>query len=118
VGREDPARLPCVPTVHVPPPYRGPTGGEAEIPVEGATVRECIDAVEGVHPGFAAQVLGEDGKAHRFVRLFVNGEPAELDQAVGASDSVEVLAAIAGGRPPTAARDARRPGTEERRSYF
>lgn len=86
-----------MPTVHVPPPYRGPTTGQGEIPVEGTTVRECIDAVESGHPGFAAQILDEGGKVHRFVRLFVNGEPAELDQPVDGSDSVEVLAAIAGG---------------------
>jgi len=86
-----------MPTVHVPPPYRGPTGGQAEIAVEGATVRQCLEAVEARHPGFAEQVLDGAGQVHRFVRLFVNGEPAELDAPVKDSDRVEVLAAIAGG---------------------
>ena len=65
--------------------------------VTGATVRECLDAVEARYPGFRAQVLDDAGQVHRFVRLFVNGEPAGLDQPVEGPDSVEVLAAIAGG---------------------
>ena len=89
-----------MPTVSIPPPYRGPTGGEAEIRVEGTTVLECIDAVEARHPGFRAQILDDGGGLHRFVRLFRNGEPLERDPlatAVGASDEIQVLAAIAGG---------------------
>jgi sulfur carrier protein ThiS len=90
-----------MPVVRVPPPYRGPTQGQAEIPVAGATVRECLEAVEKRHPGFLAQVLDGDGQLHRFVRLFVNGQALEarraLDTRVGAEDAVEVLAAIAGG---------------------
>jgi len=86
-----------MPSVHIPPPYRGPTAGQAEIAVEGATVRQCLEAVEARHPGFGEQVLDGSGQVHRFVRLFVNGEPAELDAPVKEADRVEVLAAIAGG---------------------
>lgn len=87
--------------VVVPPPYRGPTGGREAIEVEGATVRECLEAVEAHHPGFAGQVFDADGKVHGFVTLFVNGDEIDrtaLDTPVGASDRVEILAAIAGGR--------------------
>jgi molybdopterin converting factor small subunit len=89
-----------MPTVHVPPPYRGPTRGEAEIAVAGDTVRACLDAVEARYPGFRAQVLDAEGRVHRFVRLFLNGEPlgaGALAQPVRDGDRVEVLAAIAGG---------------------
>lgn len=89
-----------MPTVNVPPPYRGPTQGEAAIPVEGSTVGECLQAVEARYPGFGPQVLAADGRVHRFVKLFVNGEqiePAALDTAVSDGDEVEILAAIAGG---------------------
>ena len=66
----------------------------------GATVLECIEAVEALHPGFAAQVLDDAGSPHGFVKLFVNGD--EIDRgAVGTplrdGDEVEILAAIAGG---------------------
>jgi molybdopterin synthase sulfur carrier subunit len=89
-----------MPKVTVPPPYRGPTGGEGVIVVDGATVSECLDAVEARYPGFRQQVLSRDGRTHKFVKLFVNGEqiePDALDTAVGQDDEVEVLAAIAGG---------------------
>lgn len=89
-----------MPRVSIPPPYRGPTQGEAEVKVEGGTVRDCLEAMEARYPGFLAQVMTEAGEVHRFVRLFVNGrliDPAALDTAVGRDDEVRVLAAIAGG---------------------
>jgi hypothetical protein len=89
-----------MPLVRVPAPYRGPTRGEAEIPAAGATVRECLDDVETRYPGFRAQILDDDGRTHRFVRLFLNGQqlgPAALDARVGPEDALDVLAAIAGG---------------------
>ena len=89
-----------MPTVHVPPPYRGPTQGAAEIQVVASTVLECLEAVETLHPGFRDQVLDASGRPHRFVKLFVNGELLDgdaLTTRVGDADRVEVLAAIAGG---------------------
>ena len=86
-----------MPKVLIPPPYRGPTGGLESIEVAGATVRECIEAVEAAHPGFAAQVFDAAGEPHKFVRLFVNGDQAPPEADVAAGDEVEVLAAIAGG---------------------
>jgi molybdopterin converting factor small subunit len=89
-----------MPLVRVPAPYRGPTRGEAEIAAAGATVRECLDDMEARYPGFRAQILDDDGRTHRFVRLFLNGQllgPAALDARVGPDDALDVLAAIAGG---------------------
>lgn len=89
-----------MPKIRIPPPYRGPTQGLAEVAVDGATVRECIVAVDASHPGFAAQVLDSDGRVHSFVTLFVNGAEIArdaVDSAVAAGDVVEILAAIAGG---------------------
>jgi molybdopterin converting factor small subunit len=93
-----------MPQVVVPPPYRGPTQGRARIEVSGATVRECLLAVERRYPGFAEQVFDGAGKVHRFVSLFVNGDEIEreiereaLDRPLSDADRVEILAAIAGG---------------------
>jgi molybdopterin converting factor small subunit len=89
-----------MPTIDVPPPYRGPTRGVATVEVEGKTVGECLHAVEAQYPGFDAQIFDPQGRVHGFVRLFINGEPVErdaLDTEVSDSDTVEVLAAIAGG---------------------
>lgn len=89
-----------MPNVKIPPPYQGPTGGAAVVDVEGATVEECIRAVDRRYPGFGEQVFDARGGVHRFVKLFVNGSEVDrsaLDTAVGADDEVEILAAIAGG---------------------
>ena len=89
-----------MPTVLVPTAYRGPTRGEAEVAVEGATVRACLEAVEAKFPHFIEQVLDAEGNAHRFVKLFVNEEQIDnnaVDTPVEAGDRIEVLAAIAGG---------------------
>jgi molybdopterin converting factor small subunit len=89
-----------MPEVHVPPPYQGPTLGNGRIPVEGATVLACLEAVGEKYPGFLDQVLDADGSVHRFVQLFVNGDEIDrsaLSTPVGSSDRVEILAAIAGG---------------------
>ena len=89
-----------MPTVLVPTAYRGPTRGQAEVAVDGATVRECLKAVEAQFPGFLEQVVDASGNVHRFVKLFVNEvviDSAEVDRAVETDDRVEVLAAIAGG---------------------
>jgi molybdopterin converting factor small subunit len=89
-----------MPKVLIPPPYRGPTHGEAELAVEAQTVRGCIEAVEKKFPGFLPQVLDAQGKLHRFVKLFVNTEPVDakrLDQPLAAGDELEIVAAIAGG---------------------
>jgi molybdopterin converting factor small subunit len=89
-----------MPKVIVPPPYRGPTGGQGEVVVQGATVRDCLEEVERRFAGFLPQVVAADGSIHRFVRLFRNGERLEgaaLDAPVDGDDEVEILAAIAGG---------------------
>ena len=89
-----------MPRVSIPPPYQGPTQGKGEVTVAGRTILECLDAVEARYPGFRAQVVGPDGRAHKFVTLFVNGAQvasAGLDTTIGEDDEVAILAAIAGG---------------------
>ena len=89
-----------MPTVVVPPPYRGPTQGQERIEVDAATLRECLRAVGARFPGFSEQIFDATGAVHRFVELFVNGdqiERSDLDHPVGSDDRVEILAAIAGG---------------------
>ena len=89
-----------MPIVVIPPPYRGPTQGLERIEVAGRTVRDCIDAVDALYPGFGPQVLDANGQVHRFVKLFHNGDQLVGDvlaTAVAADDQLEVIAAIAGG---------------------
>jgi molybdopterin synthase sulfur carrier subunit len=89
-----------MPQVRIPPPYRGPTQGTAEIHVEGERVLECLEAVERKFPGFLAQVIDDDGNLHRFVKLFKNGRHLKgeaLSERLAPGDDLEIVAAIAGG---------------------
>ena len=89
-----------MPQVVVPPPYRGPTLGEAEISAAGSTVRECLEDVGRRYPGFIEQIFDGGGKVHKFVDVFINGDELdreEVDRVVGSEDRIEILAAVAGG---------------------
>ena len=89
-----------MPTVRIPPPYRGPTQGTAELRVEGGSVLECLEAVERKFPTFLPQVLDDDGNVHRFVKLFRNGTHLTrevLREPIAPDDDLEIIAAIAGG---------------------
>jgi hypothetical protein len=69
--------------------------------VEGATVREVIDALERRHPGFASYVVDETGRLRRHVNVFVGDEPIRdresLGDAVGPADKLFILQALSGG---------------------
>ena len=89
-----------MPRISVPPPYRGPTQGHAELETRGATLRECLEDADRQFPGFGEQVFDAQGRVHRFVNLFVNGDEidrGDVDRPVAETDSIEILAAIAGG---------------------
>lgn len=89
-----------MPSIRIPPPYRGPTLGAAEVSADGSTVLACLEAVERKYPGFLPQVLDEDGNLHRFVKLFKNGDHLVRDAlrtALAPGDDLEIIAAIAGG---------------------
>lgn len=89
-----------MPKVIIPPPYRGPTMGAAEVWVDGVTVRMCLDAVNAQYPGLRDLIYDADGQLPDFVRVFLNGVSIEtdgLDMPVATDDEVSLLAAIAGG---------------------
>jgi len=89
--------------VLIPVIFRGPTQGESRVSVPEQTIGACFDAVEAQFPGLRALVIdAESGGIHRFVKLSLNGDvldrsPGLLETAVGESDEIEVIAAIAGG---------------------
>lgn len=89
-----------MPQVAIPPPYRGPTAGEATVEVDGTTVGECLEALCRRFDAFRPQLFDGAGAVHSFVTLFVNGDEiarSALDTPVADGDRVEILAAIAGG---------------------
>jgi molybdopterin converting factor small subunit len=79
-------------------PLRKLAGGSAELELGGATVEELLRGLEHEHPAVSGWILDERGTVRRHISVFVNGERVEQRTAVAASDRVEVLPAITGGR--------------------
>ncbi len=84
--------------IHIPVPLRPSTGGSPEITVAGETAGGLLAALAHAHPGVRKHLYTETGAVRSFVHIFVNGHAvARLDQRVTASDTVELVLAIAGG---------------------
>jgi molybdopterin synthase sulfur carrier subunit len=49
-----------MPRVFLQPQLRDLTGGEAEVVVEGETLRQVIAALDAAHPGLAARLVQDD----------------------------------------------------------
>lgn len=69
--------------------------------VEGATVRETMDAVWDRVPEACGYVLDETGSVRRYMVIFVDGEGVKdrdrLSAPVGSSSEIYVMQALSGG---------------------
>ena len=87
--------------VRLPSQLRSLVGGAGEVPVEAATVREAIDALDAAYPGIALRVLDDRGTLRRFVNVFVADEDIRflegLDTALAPGQTVSLVPAVAGG---------------------
>ena len=89
-------------TLRVPTILRPLTGGDAEVPVDGAaTLAELIDKVEADHPGIRARVLDDDGKIRRFVNVYVGEDDVRFAEGLQTPTpdgvTVSIIPAVAGG---------------------
>ncbi|MBX5470038.1 MAG: MoaD family protein [Thermoleophilaceae bacterium] len=88
-------------TVKIPPVLRPSVGGAKEIEVEGANVGEVLRGVAERHPSTQSQLFQESGELNRYVNVYVNDEDVRvldgLETAIGPSDTVVILPAMAGG---------------------
>jgi sulfur-carrier protein len=88
--------------VRIPTVLRKHTNGEAAVEVEGASIRELVEQIDQKFTGFKEQIVGDDGKLHRFINVYLNDEDVRylgsLDTEVGSGDVVSILPAVAGGR--------------------
>ena len=88
-------------TVRIPTQLRSLTGGDGEIELEGATVREVFAALEARYPGIGERLLDEEGGLRRFVNVFVADEDVRfldgLDTKIADGETVSVVPAVAGG---------------------
>jgi sulfur-carrier protein len=90
-----------MPTVKIPPVLRPKTAGESELALDGATVGEVLETLAGAHPDTRSQLFSPDGELNRYVNVYLNDEDVRvldgLETAVGGSDTVVILPAMAGG---------------------
>ena len=88
-------------TVRIPTPLRSLTGGNEQVEVSGATLREAIDALEKAHPGLKDRLLDEKG-VRRFINIYVGEEDIRfldgLKTELKNGDRISIVPAIAGGR--------------------
>lgn len=106
VGRE--VRLPeaqgdrrMAVTVRIPTPLRTLTGGRGEVAVEGATLREVVEALERTYPGLQERLCEADGSVRGFLNIYVNDQDIRFLQGaqtpLQAGDEVTILPAMSGG---------------------
>lgn len=76
-------------------------GGQRSLESEGKTIDELIQAINKKFPGFANQLLEENGELRRFVNIYINDEDVRylggLSTELKDSDEVSILPALAGG---------------------
>lgn len=72
-----------------------------KIVVEGGTVREVVDAMEALVPGFASYICDERGRVRQHVNIFVENERIRdrgtLTDAIAPDSRVFFLQALSGG---------------------
>ena len=86
--------------VRIPPVLRAEAGRNRAVDVDGATVREAIDALVDAYPSLRPRILTDDG-IPPFLNVFVDGHDIRLadglDTPVGEDATVLLLPAVAGG---------------------
>lgn len=87
--------------VRLPTLLRAAAGGQSALSVEGATVREVLEALGAQHPDLSGQLLTGEGALHRFVNVYVDDDDVRyldgLDTKVASEAVVSILPAVAGG---------------------
>jgi sulfur-carrier protein len=69
-----------------------------EVEAKGATISELLLDLERQFPGIRFRVINEQDQMRPHMRFFVNHEQVfELDHALKAGDSVQIVQALSGG---------------------
>jgi molybdopterin synthase sulfur carrier subunit len=88
--------------VRIPPVLRAHAGGQKQVEASGSTVGDLVRDLSQRYPDMAEQLLGADGRLHRFVNVYLNGQDVRylqlLETPVGERDTLIILPAMAGGR--------------------
>jgi molybdopterin converting factor small subunit len=87
--------------VKLPTLLRAHADGAASIAADGATVGEVFQVLTDRYPGLAGNLVGDDGKLHKFVNVYKDDDDIRyldgLDTKVADGDVISILPAVAGG---------------------
>jgi molybdopterin synthase sulfur carrier subunit len=74
---------------------------ERSFEVPGSTLRDCLEALFGIHPHLRGYVLDEQRHFRHHVIVYINGEvlsdKTQLHQPVSADAEIHLLQALSGG---------------------
>jgi molybdopterin synthase sulfur carrier subunit len=88
-------------TIKIPPVLRASVGGEKQVSASGENVGDVLRDLAANHPATQEQLFATDGQLNRYVNVYLNDEDVRvlggLDTAVGESDTLVILPAMAGG---------------------
>ena len=87
-----------MPVVWIPSLIRSLTDNQEQIEVEGETLRQVVDSLEGQYPGIRDRVIEED-RIRPGLAVSINGEVTNegLRTKIAETDEVHFVAAISGG---------------------
>lgn len=87
-----------MPRVFIPPAMRSLTAGQAEVQVDGGTLREVIDGLEKLHPGTRSQLCrGDQIRPGLMVGVDTSVASSGLHTVLKPDSEVHFLPAIGGG---------------------
>jgi molybdopterin converting factor small subunit len=88
-------------TVRIPPILRPDAGGNREVEVDGATVREVLESLVATYPPLRERIFDEGDELPQFLNVFIDGTDVRLSNGleteVGSGATVILLPAVAGG---------------------
>ncbi len=88
-------------TIKIPPVLRASVGGEKELSAAGDNVGAVLRDLASAHPATEGQLFSADGELNRYVNVYLNDEDVRvldgLETAVGDTDTLVILPAMAGG---------------------
>jgi molybdopterin synthase sulfur carrier subunit len=88
------------PMVHtrVASPLRSYTDGLSTVEAQGRSVREVLADLDRRYPGMRFRMIDEQDCIRPHIRLYVNTTAIhDLDQAIGAGDTLHLICALSGG---------------------
>jgi molybdopterin synthase sulfur carrier subunit len=88
-------------TVRIPTTMRPLSGGASTVQVEGATLRDVLQALDAAHPGFGERLFDDSGALRKFVNVFVADDDVRYLDGLGTpvpdGETVSIIPAVAGG---------------------